>query len=97
MREFFALPLADKLAIERTGDNPWGFYDRELTKNVRDWKEIFDVGPDIPTDGMNDAQAQWPDEEKLQQLRGFRCTVLEFSVACGKLGIRLLEAIFCWS
>jgi hypothetical protein len=36
MREFFALPLAEKRAVERTATNAWGFYDRELTKNVRD-------------------------------------------------------------
>jgi isopenicillin N synthase-like dioxygenase len=50
MQCFFALPSAQKKAVERTVENPWGFYDRELTKNVRDWKEIFDVGPNIPTD-----------------------------------------------
>jgi isopenicillin N synthase-like dioxygenase len=27
-------------------DNPWGFYDRELTKEKRDRKHVFDVGPD---------------------------------------------------
>ena len=42
MQEFFSLPRNEKLAIERTADNAWGFFDRELTKNVRDWKEIFD-------------------------------------------------------
>jgi hypothetical protein len=45
MRAFFALPLAARRAIERTAANSWGFYDRELTKNTRDWKQIFDVGP----------------------------------------------------
>ena len=23
----------------------WGFFDHELTKNVRDWKEVYDFGP----------------------------------------------------
>ncbi len=27
--------------------NPWGYYDRELTKNRRDKKQIFDIGPDV--------------------------------------------------
>ena len=55
MEQFFALPTSAKRAIERTKDNPWGFYDRELTKNVKDHKEIFDVGPE------NDKQVpQWP-------------------------------------
>ena len=32
--------------------NGYGYYDRELTKNVRDWKEVFDLTriarPDLP-------------------------------------------------
>ena len=49
MRVFFAMPREQKLTIERTGDNPWGFFDQELTKNTRDWKETFDYGPaEIP-------------------------------------------------
>ena len=45
MGEFFSLPSAEKRSIIRTADNAWGFFDQELTKNVRDWKELFDVGP----------------------------------------------------
>ena len=45
MEHFFSLPHEDKLTLERTAENPWGFYDRELTKNVQDWKEVFDIGP----------------------------------------------------
>ena len=45
MRAFFAQPLAAKHAILRTADNPWGFYDRELTKHTPDWKQIYDYGP----------------------------------------------------
>ena len=93
MHRFFALDLADKLAVERTADNPWGFYNRELTKNVRDWKEIFDVGPNITSAGLKSAQAQWPDVGKLGHLQGFRSTVLAFSSACEALAMRLLQAI----
>jgi isopenicillin N synthase-like dioxygenase len=93
MHKFFALSLAQKLAIERTADNPWGFYDRELTKNVHDWKEIFDVGPDMPTDGLQGAQPQWPEETGLAQLQNFRRTLLEFSAACERVALRLLQAI----
>ena len=55
MARFFALPTSTKTEIERTGENPWGFYDRELTKNIQDWKEIFDVGPQQGT-----RVPQWP-------------------------------------
>jgi isopenicillin N synthase-like dioxygenase len=45
MRSFFYLPLSAKRAVVRTAENPWGFYDRELTKHTRDWKQIYDYGP----------------------------------------------------
>jgi isopenicillin N synthase-like dioxygenase len=54
---FFRQPAARKRAISRTAENPWGFFDRELTKNTRDWKEIYDVGP--PSGAF--IAPQWPD------------------------------------
>jgi isopenicillin N synthase-like dioxygenase len=39
---FFALPLEEKSKVRRTFENALGYYDSELTKNVRDWKEVFD-------------------------------------------------------
>ena len=48
----FALPRAVKVSVSRTKDNSRGYYDRELTKNARDQKEVFDFGhvpfPDLP-------------------------------------------------
>jgi isopenicillin N synthase-like dioxygenase len=93
MHSFFALPLSRKRIVERTADNPWGYYDRELTKNVRDWKEIFDVGPGIPTEGLPGTQAQWPEETGLYPLQDFRSTLLDFSAACEGVALRLLQAI----
>ena len=46
MQAFFSLPAQSKFSLYRTADNPWGYYDRELTKNTRDRKEIFDAGPE---------------------------------------------------
>ncbi len=40
----------------RTAENPWGFYDRELTRHTPDWKQIYDVGP--PEGGV--IVPQWP-------------------------------------
>ena len=55
-REFFAQPAADKRRLLRDADNPWGFFDKELTKNRQDWKEIYDYGPDV-----GDGRApRWP-------------------------------------
>ena len=33
-----------------------GVTDRELTKNVRDWKEVFDIGPE-----SGEQRPQWPE------------------------------------
>jgi isopenicillin N synthase-like dioxygenase len=88
MRAFFALPLAEKRAIERTATNSWGFYDRELTKNTRDWKEVFDVGPDETDGPLAGMQAQWP-----MALPEFRGVVESFIAACEAVSFRMLDAI----
>jgi isopenicillin N synthase-like dioxygenase len=84
MRAFFALPLASKLRVERTLENPWGFFDRELTKNARDQKQIFDVGP------ANDEihPTPWPAPSP-----DFRPTVEAYMEACEDLAFRVLGSI----
>jgi len=88
MREFFALPIAEKRAVERTATNAWGFFDRELTKNTRDWKEIYDVGPAVTSGPLAGNVPQWP-----ASLPEFRATILAFQEACTRLSYRLLEAL----
>jgi len=86
VRAFFAEPLAAKRAIARTAANPWGFYDRELTKNTLDWKQIYDYGP---ADGEGDViRPQWP-----RALTGFEPAVLAFYAGCERLAFRLLAAL----
>jgi isopenicillin N synthase-like dioxygenase len=80
MREFFALPLAAKHAIMRTAENPWGFYDRELTKNTRDWKQIFDYGP--PDGGA--IVPQLP-----RELPAFERAIVRFYEECDALALEL--------
>ncbi|KAK0582468.1 hypothetical protein LWI29_025966 [Acer saccharum] len=41
-KEFFDLPLEEKKLAKRDEVNPLGYHDSEHTKNVRDWKEVFD-------------------------------------------------------
>ncbi|KAM1295739.1 hypothetical protein ACFX2H_015491 [Malus domestica] len=48
-RKFFALPLEEKRKIRRDEGNVLGYYDTEHTKNVRDWKEVFDFTVEEPT------------------------------------------------
>lgn len=40
--EFFNLKTEEKRKVKRDEVNPMGYHDEEHTKNVRDWKEIFD-------------------------------------------------------
>lgn len=83
-RQFFALPEATKRAIERSEENPWGYYDRELTKNTRDWKQVFDYGP---ADG-GVLQPQWP-----TGLPSFAPAVRAYYAACERLAVRLIDAL----
>ncbi|KAF8377493.1 hypothetical protein HHK36_030873 [Tetracentron sinense] len=48
-KKFFALSLEEKRKVRRDENNPLGYYDTELTKNVRDWKEVFDFTVENPT------------------------------------------------
>jgi isopenicillin N synthase-like dioxygenase len=84
MRAFFALPTASKHAIMRTAENPWGFYDRELTKRTRDWKQVFDYGP--PDGGA--IMPQLP-----RELPRFGSAVARFYAECDALAFELVEVI----
>lgn len=84
MRAFFKQAPEQKQRILRTRENPWGYYDKELTKNVRDWKEVYDYGP---ADGKR-LVPQWP-----EALPSFRPAVEAYSRACEGLAFRLLGAI----
>ncbi|PON49206.1 Non-heme dioxygenase N-terminal domain containing protein [Parasponia andersonii] len=48
-REFFSMPLEEKRRFSRDEVNVLGYYDKEHTKNVRDWKEVFDFNVEDPT------------------------------------------------
>jgi isopenicillin N synthase-like dioxygenase len=87
MRAFFGQPGAAKRTVSRTAENPWGFYDRELTKNTRDWKEIYDYGP--ADDGAIAPQwPQWP-----PTVPSFEPAVLDYYAECEALAFRLLRAL----
>jgi isopenicillin N synthase-like dioxygenase len=83
MRAFFHQDPASKQTLSRTAENPWGFYDRELTKNTPDWKEIFDVGP-----AEGSMVPQWP-----ATLPAFRGAVEAYCRAAEALSFRLLAAL----
>ncbi|KAG5238859.1 protein DMR6 OXYGENASE [Salix suchowensis] len=48
-RIFFDQPLEEKRKVRRNEEKVLGYYDTEHTKNVRDWKEVFDLNVQDPT------------------------------------------------
>ncbi len=96
-RSFFALPMAEKRAISRDQDNARGYFDRELTKNVRDRKEIFDFGhlanpeqPDAHPDNRSEVDGfnQWP-----RSLPAFEPEMKAYLAVNQALARRILEAV----
>ena len=98
MGNFFALPYETKLKLKRNAHNARGYFDDELTKRRRDWKEALDVGvpgsrdwslDDTDVDGRNaclDGYNQFPTEEECPN---FRKVVVEYFEACAKLSDKL--------
>lgn len=66
-RNFFALSLEEKLKVRRDAINLLGYFESEHTKNVRDWKEIYDfnvqqptfIPPSVEPDDEQNVQFQW--------------------------------------
>jgi isopenicillin N synthase-like dioxygenase len=94
-RSFFAQDAATKRQLNRTKENSRGYYDRELTKNKRDLKEVLDLAqvpyPDLPEDHPDnhhpvDGLNQWP------ELPGFRTTLTRHLHDCYELSLWLLSA-----
>lgn len=62
--------MPDVVVCQRTETNARGWYDDELTKQTRDWKEGFDVGhvpepdkpPEHPSNVVVEGYNQWPGE-----------------------------------
>lgn len=87
-RRLFKMSAASKQDLRRTLDNPWGYYDNELTKNQRDKKEVFDFTNE-GDDPIYEASNRWPHADDR-----FRESMLGHLQACTKLSLRLLQA-FC--
>ncbi|XP_021731698.1 protein DMR6-LIKE OXYGENASE 2-like [Chenopodium quinoa] len=95
-RKFFALPQEEKRKVGRGEANPIGYYDSEHTRNVKDWKHVFDFTAKdhsyIPVD---------PDDLKPKQLINcwpqsppeFKEDAQEYARELEKLAFKLLELI----
>ncbi|KAL6963944.1 hypothetical protein U1Q18_034951 [Sarracenia purpurea var. burkii] len=97
-RKFFAQPTEEKRKVRRDEVNPQGYYDTELTKNVRDWKEVFDLTVKNPT--VVPASPE-PGDEEVKELVNrwpeyppeFREASEEYAKEMEKLAHKLLELI----
>ncbi|KAK4258728.1 hypothetical protein QN277_005143 [Acacia crassicarpa] len=98
-RKFFHLSLDEKRKVSRGGlDKVMGYYNTEHTKNVRDWKEVFDYTVKEPTlayaslDEDDDTVAYWENQwpENPPELREF-CQ--EYATEMVALAMRLLELV----
>jgi isopenicillin N synthase-like dioxygenase len=86
-RAFFDLPLRVKRGIKRAQDNSRGWFDDELTKQRRDWKECIDIGQ--PGWSEVDGRNQWPDPEAAPR---FRPVMEAYYASCLRLSRVLLRA-----
>jgi len=82
-RTFFSEPREKKNEVRRTRENAWGYFDKELTKNTLDWKEIFDFGPE-----RGDFVPQWPAGHP-----ALRQACEAYYAACERVSFELLSAI----
>ncbi|CAD5323496.1 unnamed protein product [Arabidopsis thaliana] len=96
--EFFNLTTEEKRKVKRDEVNPMGYHDEEHTKNVRDWKEIFDfflqdstivpASPEPEDTELRKLTNQWP-----QNPSHFREVCQEYAREVEKLAFRLLELV----
>jgi isopenicillin N synthase-like dioxygenase len=90
MADFFALPWEVKIRLSRNQKNFWGYFDKELTKNKKDSKEIFDI--DGNRDNLQNRQTAFavpwpPGQSELPQIVSRWLAVVE------TLSRQLLEAL----
>jgi isopenicillin N synthase-like dioxygenase len=97
-RWFFSLPPEARQRVARSETNSRGYYDRELTKNVRDMKEVFDFGhvpaPDLlddhPDNHTQDGWNQWPDAPGGAR---FKAVMTGYFEQLSRVALRLLEVL----
>jgi len=96
MRQFFALPVDQKLLCERSASNARGYVAREMTKQKLDHKECFDVGnprdwnsadDDEINQGLNGVN-RFPEDEVLP---GFKLTVQQYFAEMEMLSERVSQ------
>ena len=95
---FFDLSGVEKQGVARSGINSRGYYNRELTKNVRDMKEVFDFGHKVvenlpeshPDNRTQDGWNQWP---SIVGHEDFKSVLSQYYERCGEIALRLLQVL----
>ncbi|KAK4562979.1 hypothetical protein RGQ29_005457 [Quercus rubra] len=90
-RKFFAQSLEDKRKVRRTEKVVLGYYDTEHTKNVRDWKEVFDYNIEEHTNDK-EITAEWTNLWP-EYPPEFRETCQEYAQEMVKLAFKLMELV----
>ncbi|XP_057416544.1 jasmonate-induced oxygenase 2-like [Lotus japonicus] len=97
-RKFFAQSLEGKRKVSRNEVNPTGYYDTEHTKNIRDWKEVFDFLAKEPTlvpvtsDEHDDEVTLWNNPSP-EYPPNFRVILQEYIQEMENLAFKLMELI----
>ncbi len=86
---FFSKPKAEKMALYRNEENPLGYYDRELTKQKRDLKEVFDFKAGGHQSKNPARQSRWPQHDA-----AFREVMTEFFQRFTELSAETMAMIF---
>ncbi|XP_019445764.1 PREDICTED: protein DOWNY MILDEW RESISTANCE 6-like isoform X2 [Lupinus angustifolius] len=97
-RKFFSQSLEDKRKVNRDETTLTGYYDTEHTKNVRDWKEVFDFFAKEPTllpvsSDEHDHRIHHWNNQSPQYPQNFRVIIQEYIGEVEKLAYKLLELI----
>ncbi|KAL9333450.1 hypothetical protein Peur_073589 [Populus x canadensis] len=97
-KEFFDQPIEEKKKVKRDEGNSMGYHDSEHTKNVRDWKEVFDFSLEDPRlvpamDNLDDQELRTISNRWPQYPTEFREACQEYSREVEKLGYRLLKLV----
>ncbi|TYI95523.1 hypothetical protein E1A91_D01G003700v1 [Gossypium mustelinum] len=97
-KAFFDQPVEEKRKVKRDEVNAMGYHESEHTKNVRDWKEVFDflikdpsflpASPETEDDEIRTLSNQWPETPPQ-----FREVCQTYAREVEKLGYKLLELI----
>lgn len=88
-QQFFAQPKDNKMKVFRDELNPLGYFDRELTKQRRDQKEVYDFKAGGYISSNPKKQTRWPDSPD-----GFQDVLTDFFTTFTTLSEQTMGMVF---